>query len=450
MPRTLFMLACAAAAALACGAARAAAPATVVFSNVRVVPMDRDRELDGRDVEVRGGRIRAVTPHRDRAWPTGAVVVNGRGRYLLPGLCDLHVHTQFGDAEQLKLYLLHGVTTVLNLSGTPELLQWRRRIAAGDLVGPTFYTTGAILDGDPPTNASHQVVRDRAAAMAAVHAQADSGYDFIKPYSALSESSYFGIVDQAKRDHIRLVGHVSWNVGVERTVAAGQDAIAHVEELYRYFVDRHKKPPPDTQPDPARLPALARLLRDHGTWVITTLSANTNILAQATALDSVLSLPDTVDVPASYRAECRTDDGYAHRGPDWVLQNRIMVPFLYRIAGALHAAHVRLLAGTDATNPIQVPGVSLHEELLDLVAAGLTPYEALVTATRNPAAFLRRPRAGTIAAGMAADLVLLDADPLVDVRNTDRIAGVMHDGVWWDRPALDAMEHDVVAHMAQE
>jgi hypothetical protein len=319
------------------------------------------------------------------------------------------------------------------------------------MTGPNFYTAGPILDGDPPTNRGHTIVRDRAAAEKAVHEQAAAGYDFIKPYSALSEDAYFGIVDAARREHIRLVGHVSWNVGVERTVEARQDAIAHVEELYRYFVDRHRKPPADTRPDPARIAILAKLIRERGVWVVTTLSSNTNILDQATRLDSVLARPEMRFLPASYLAEARTEDPYAKRDSGWVLQNRIMVPFLFRIAAGLRAAGVPMLAGTDATNPIQVPGVSLHEELAELVESGMTPYDALVTTTRNPAVFLRRAgEAGTVERGRRAELLLLDANPLDDIHNTTRIAGVMLHGRWWDRAALDTLTQEVVAHMAAQ
>ena len=245
---------------------------------------------------------------------------------------------------------------------------------------------------------------------------------------------------------------MSWNVGVQKTVEARQDAIAHIEELYRYFVDRHRKPPADTRPDTTRIAALAKLLRERGVWVITTLSANTNILGQATRLDSVLALPEMRFVPASILAECRAGaDPYANRGDDWVLQNRIMVPFLFQLAAGLRAAGVPMVSGTDATNPMQVPGVSLHEELVELVRSGMTPYEALVTSTRNPAVFLRRANvAGTIARGKRAELVLLDANPLADIRNTARIAGVMLHGHWWDRDAIEATEQEFAARVAKQ
>jgi len=423
----------------------------VVFSNVHVVPMDRERVLDAQDVVVGAGTIRSLSPHVAHTWPKDTLIIDGTGKYLIPGLSDLHVHMNFGDSEQLKLYVVHGVTTVLNLSGTPELLNWRKRIATGEMIGPNFYTSGPILDGDPPTNRTHVIVRNREEAERCVHEQAAAGYDFIKPYSALSQDAFLGIVEAARRERIRLVGHVPWNVGVQKTVEAGQDAIAHIEELYRYFVDRHQKLPANTRPDPAKIPVLGRLLRQHGVWVITTLSANSNILEQATHLPALLQRPEMSFVPASYLAECRTDDPYAKRGDEWVLQNKIMVPFLYRITGGLHDARVPMIAGTDATNPIQVPGVSLHEELADLVKAGLTPYEALLTSTRNPAEFLGRAKiAGTIAPSMRAELVLLHGNPLDDVRNTTKVVGVMVQGRWLNHATLETMKKELEIHFAHE
>ena len=427
------------------------ADSTVVFSNVHVIPMDREHVLDARDVVVRNGVIRAIESHHDRTWPPDTRVVDGTGRFLIPGLNDLHVHTQFGDERQLELYVANGVTTVLNLSGTPQILAWKRRIDRGELLGPNLYSSGPILDGDPPTNPTHAIVHDRTEAERAVREQVAVGYDFIKPYSALSEDAYFGIVEAAHESNIRLVGHVSWNVGVERTIDADQSAIAHVEELYRHFVDRHRKPPPDTRPDSTRIRALAKRLHAHDVWVITTLSSNTNILDQATRLEDVLQRPEMVYVPASYLAECRTGDPYAARGADWVQQNRIMVPFLFRIVAGLREGGVRMIAGTDATNPIQVPGVSLHEELAELVQAGLTPYQALWTSTRNPALFLGRGKvAGAITPGRFAELVLLDANPLDDIRNTTRIAGVMLHGNWFDHERIEAMKREIVEHMARQ
>lgn len=322
------------------------APGTLVFEDVTVIPMDKEETLPHRDVLVQGGTIRSVDQHQpQRRWPVNSIVVAGAGEYLLPGFSDMHIHTYFGDEQQLGLYVLNGITTVLNLSGSPKLLGWKAKIASREILGPTFYTSGPILDGDPPTDPSHVVVKNRAEAEMEVDEQARQGYDFIKPYSGLSLDAYEGIIDAARRNHIRLVGHVSWNVGVQRTIDSGQDAIAHVEELYRSFVDRHLKGPPDARPDPKTIPALAKELRQHNVWVITTLSANTNILKQATNLNDLIYSPEAKFIPKTYLDECKTDDPYAKRSSDWVLENQIMVPFLLKLAAGLRTAGVNLMAG---------------------------------------------------------------------------------------------------------
>jgi len=427
-------------------------PDTLVFDDVTVLPMDKEETLPHRDVLVKGGIIRSVDEHQPRRrWPVNSLVVAGAGKYLLPGFSDMHIHTHFGDEWQLKLYIVNGITTVLNLSGSPKLLDWKAKIASREILGPTFYTSGPILDGDPPTNQSHTVVKNRAEAERQVDEQARQGYDFIKPYSALSRDAYEGIVYAARRNHIRLVGHVSWNVGVERTIDSGQDAIAHLEELYRFFVDRHLKLPPDTQPDPNRIPALAKELREHNVWVITTLSANMNILKQATSLQDLVHSPEAKFIPKTYLDECKTDDPYSKRSSDWVLENKIMVPFLLKLAASLQAAEVHLMAGTDATNPMQIPGFSLHDELEQLVQSGFTPYEALVTATRNPQIFLHRfQEVGSVTPGKVADLVLLDGNPLESITNARKIAGVVIRGQWFDRGQLEKIKQDLVAHFATE
>jgi len=427
-------------------------PDVLVIRNVTVVPMDKAGTLPHRDVLVQGGMIRGVDRHRpQRRWPAQASVIDGTGKYLLPGFSDMHIHTYFGDEQQLKLYVVNGITTVLNLSGNPQRLGWKQKIASGEILGPAFYTSGPIVDGNPPTNSSHVAVNNRREAEKEVDEQARQGYDFIKPYSALSPDAYRGIIDAAKRDHIRLVGHVPWSIGVQGTIDASQDAIAHIEELYSYFVNRHLKLPPDTQPDPTKIARLAGSLRDHNISVITTLSANANILKQATDLNQVLDSPETKFIPRTNLDECRRDDPFANRSSDWVLENKIMVPFLFKIAAGLQAAGVRMMAGTDATNPMMVPGFSLHDELEQLVQAGLTPFEALVTTTRNPQLFLGRfQETGTVTRGKSADLVLLEGNPLESISNTRRIAGVVIRGRWLDHRQLEAIKRELVAHFAAE
>ena len=420
----------------------------VLFRQVNVIPMTSEQILRGRDVLVENGIIKSIS--RQRIKPDSQTeVIDARGKFLIPGLCDMHIHTEFGDEQQLHLYVVYGVTTILDLNGSGRDLSWRDRVVKGELLGPTLFVSGQILDGDPKRT-DHVFVKDREAGLAIVKQQADAGYDFIKPYSNLSPEAYSGIVEGAHQQHIRLVGHVPKKVGVLNVIRAKQDAIAHYEELYRFFVDRSKDPW-DKKPDPSKIPDLTRELLDNQIWVISTLSAMTNILDQATDLPSFLARPEMRYVPASYMKDYQSDPGsYPKRGEQWLKQNQIMVPFLFQLAGALNKGGVPLMAGTDATNPIQIPGLSIHDELETLVKAGLSPYQALVAATSAPARFLKR-NAGTIEEGRIADLVLLDGNPLSKIENSRHVRGVLLRGsVWLDQHSLEQLDSGFIQHSKGE
>ena len=420
----------------------------VLFRQANVIAMTNEQVLQGRDVLVENGVIKSISTRRLKV-DSQTQVVNARGKFLIPGLCDMHIHTSFGDEQQLRLYVINGVTTILDLNGSERDLKWRGRLAAGELLGPTLYVSGQILDGDPKRT-DHVFVRDREAALAIVKQQAQAGYDFVKPYSNLSPEAYYGIVEAARHEHIRLVGHVPKKVGVVNVIRAKQDAIAHYEELYRFFVDRSKDPW-DKKPDPSKIPDLTRELLENQVWVISTLSAMTDILDQATDLQSFLARPEMRYVPASYMKDYQSDPGsYPKRGEQWLKQNQIMVPFLFQLAGELNKSGVPLMAGTDATNPIQIPGLSMHDELETLVKAGLSPYQALVAATSAPARFLKR-NAGTIEEGRIADLVLLDANPLRDIKSSRKIHGVLvHGSMWLDQASIQRLDRELVEHLKPE
>jgi len=420
----------------------------VLFRQANVIPMTEERVLQGQDVLIENGVIKAISSRRLKPDST-TQVIEARGKFLIPGLCDMHIHTDFGDEQQMRLYVTHGVTTVLDLNGSERDLKWRERMAKGELLGPTLYVSGKILDGDPKRT-DHVFVKDREAALAIVKQQAQAGYDFLKPYSNLSPEAYYAIVEAARQEHIRLVGHVPKKVGVLSVIRAKQDAIAHYEELYRFFVDRSKDPW-DKKPDPNRIPDLTRELLDNHVWVISTLSAMTNILDQATDPQSFLARPEMRYVPASYMRDYQSDaDSYPKRGEQWLAQNKIMVPFLFQLAGELNKGGMPLMAGTDATNPIQIPGLSLHDELETLVKAGLCPYQALVAATRAPAQFLKR-NAGTIEQGRIADLVLLDGNPLSEIENSRKVRGVLLAGeMWLDQTSLEHLDAEFIEHSKTE
>ncbi|HZX29582.1 MAG TPA: amidohydrolase family protein [Telluria sp.] len=403
----------------------------VAFVDVNVVPMDRERVLAHQTVVVDAGVIQTLGPAAKVRIPAGALRVRASGKYLMPGLYDMHVH--LANTTELPLYLVNGVTTVLNLSGTPAHLAWRRRVAEGALLGPRIFSTGpAMMQPRSATDAVAEVKRVAAA-----------GYDGVKVYSQVSQAEFPALVAQAKESGLLLVGHVPWEVGLDRTLQAGQ-AIAHAEELlYSAFNPGPKGASiAGVRMDEARVDAVARQVASARVYLMPTLIAFHDVERQAVELPAFLQDPHLAYLPQWIRASLQPGvNRYDNRYSPLELQVlRDGVPFLRKLTGALQAAGVPLLAGTDGTVIGPVAGFSLHEELRELVAAGLTPYQALRSATANPAAFLREgERAGAVAPGRRADLVLLDADPLRDVANAARIRGVLTGGRWLERRRLDAL-----------
>ena len=421
------------------GDSRAAKPSgagvVLAFVDVNVVPMDGERVLAGQTVVVRDGRIAELGPAMRVKAPRGALVVDGRGKYLMPGLIDTHVHLRNYDeadtAALLKLYVARGVTTVLNLSGTPRHLELRARVLKGELFGPTIYTSGPFISnatGSSPT--PEEVER-------AVAEQKRAGYDLIKIHGDFTREAYARLFVAARREGLRVVGHAPRNLGPEVMSEERQDVVAHAEE---YLYDKNSSSR-DYAKVEQRIPELARATAAAGTWLIPNLTAYKNIGRQAFDIEGVVRRPEMKYVPPAIAASWgpATNPYYA-RFKDLPADGfwaRYRV--LEKLTKGFHAAGVRLLAGTDAMNPSVVPGYSLHDELHDLVAAGLTPYEAVRAATANPGEFLGGGEFGVVAAGKRADLLLVEGDPLADVGHASRLAGVVLRGRWLPAAELRAM-----------
>lgn len=436
--------------------ATATAGATLAIVGATVLPMTAaDAELRDATVLVRDGRIVAVGPAAEVAVPAGAERVDGRGRFLVPGLVDAHVHLEYGDDPAiLALFVASGVTTVRSMDGRPHVLDWRARTASGALVGPRIVTAGPILDGDPPTRDDNMVVRDAAAAESLVRAQADAGYDLVKVYDALSPAAYAGVVAAARARGLPVVGHVPNAVRVDGALAAGQRSLEHLAELgpaleaadspFRgrwHWAKRYVAMPIDT----LRADTLARRIAAAGAWVVPTLAQAHRELAPAESLAAWRLAPEMAFIPEPGRAiwDAQLRDATSRMdADDWALvaagrANRAAV------VRRLHAAGVRLAVGTDTPNPFLVPGASLHEELALLVAAGLPPAAALRMATAEGAALLGLADAGTIAVGRRADLVLVAADPRADVGALREPVGVVLGGRWHAGDALRSARRTV-------
>ncbi len=413
-----------------------AAGDVTAFVGVDVIPMTADAVLRDRTVIVENGRIAAIGAAGDVRIPDGARVIHANGRYLIPGLTDAHVHLY--SRPELALYLANGVTTVVNLNGRPAHLLWREEIRGGRALGPAIFSAG-------PTFMSRTSPEDAARS---VREQAAAGYDAVKIYNQVGSEELGPLVAEAKKKNLLLIGHVAREPGFEATLRAGV-SIAHAEEIvYTFFNPKKDDAFESIVFDETRIPATARMTASAGVFVVPTLSTFHDIVRQATDLRAYLRNPELAYLAPPLRAglEPGTNRYDGRYSPTEIEQLRRALPFQRKLVKALAAAGVPLLAGTDATSIGPVAGFSIHEELAELTESGLTPRQALETATTNPTRFLRRAKeSGTIEAGKRADLVLLGADPLSDIRNTRKIEGVMRDGVWLDAAALRKMTDAVPA-----
>lgn len=418
-------------------------PTGVAITDVTLVPLDDERLVPHQTVLVQDGVIAGVGPADSVPVPPKATRVNGAGRFLIPGLADMHVH--LFDSDDMLLYLAHGVTTIRNLGGygaADSILEIRRQVAAGERLGPTIFTSGNWLDGDPPYRSINTVLRTPADARAEVRREKRLGYDFVKVYVNLSPDVYAEILRTAKAERIPVTGHVPGPVGVDAVLAGGQVAVDHVANL---ALGAAQEPPA----------ALAKRVHGAGVAVTTTLVMVRIAAAMRGAperLDSMLARPEARWVSKETREFWR-------RSPFVRLPRDGWGDALYSAASeltrALEAGHVQLMAGTDAGLWGNVPGASLIAELELLVSAGLTPYQALRAATVEPARFLERTvpgsrQPGAIAVGNRADLVLLDADPLRDIHAVKHRAGVMVRGRWLGAERLHGMLDSLTAAQRAE
>ena len=427
----------------------------VAFINVNVVPMDTERVLAGQTVIVKDGRIAEMGAAEQIKVPTGAVRVDGRGKYLMPGLADMHVHLQGSDEQtdtaMLQLFVANGVTTVLNLYGSPRHLELRERARRGALLSPQIYTSGPfIANAGAPATSPEEVER-------AVIEQKQAGYDLIKIHGDFSREAYHRLFEVARRAGLRVVGHAPRTLGVEAMCSERQDAVAHAEEyIYAYFY--FKRDPALANADQetrlryvaeqeSKIPAVAQATAKAGMWVIPTLTVYRGIGLQVDNIDAVLSRPETKYLPPNLASRFAPENNtYLKRfKKDTAKVFLAQADLLTKLVKGMREAGVRMLAGTDAPVPSMVPGFSLHDELRELTAASLTPYEALRTATANAAEFLGQNEFGIVAVGKRADLVLVDGDPLKDVNNAARRSGVMVQGRWFTETELHRMLDSLVA-----
>lgn len=418
-------------------------PEAVAFVDVNVVPMDSERILTDQTVVVRGESIETIGPSATTPIPDGAFRIEGRGRYLVPGLADMHVHTTSGTFAHLRndfvSWMAHGVTTLRVMWGSPGVLAERARIENGDVLGPTLLVASAGIDGPggpwetfTPSVSTAEEARQRTAEHVA------AGYDYIKVYNELDRASYDAIVEEAAASDVPVVGHVPWRVGLERVQDAGQSTSEHFIGIRREAASVFD----GGELDMARVAEVVARSSAAGLTHTPTITVDALSRSQATAIQTGWEIryisPGMRDFFAT---------GYHHGFEDGVAEREHRNH--RRMIAAIRDAGGGLLIGTDAGFGWILPGSSIHDELASFEQAGLSPFEVLRAATSDAAAVAgREGEFGRVAEGMRADLVLVARNPLVEVAALREASGTMVRGRWLSRGTLAAMREAVAAEYA--
>src|SRR6516164_541917 len=431
---------------------------TVVITDVNIVDVRTGAVLPEQTVVIDKGRILAVGSRKQTRYPRNApVVINGKGFYLVPGLWDMHVHLVFGDwfprAQEisLPLFVANGVTGVRDMGSELGAIQiWRNEIEGQRLIGPRIMTSGPMLDGPKPRFPSSIAIATPEDARRAVDNLKQAGSDFIKFQSLIPRDAVFAAVEEARKQEIPFAGHVPDSVRASEMSNAGMHSFEHLIGIFEgsspledAFLQGGKGETKFLETyDPARAAELAALLAKNQTWQCPTLvwERGGNLLDEADFSKDARAKY----VPAYWKQQTWktfSEQVEAEFQGDTLETRKKFLDRELEVVQLLHKAGVPFLAGTDTPPGVYIfPGFSLHEELQRFVAAGFTPLEALQTATINPTRFFgMEDQLGTVAMGKMADLVLLDANPLAEIGNTQKIAAVIVNGRYFSRDDLQRM-----------
>ena len=434
------------------------ATGTVAFVNVNVIPMDKERVMRDQTVIVRDGVVSEIGDAKRIRIPAGAQRIDGKGKFLIPGLSDMHVHLfsddEFPDAlaeDEFRVMLAHGVTTIRLMMGTPEQLVLRAKSARGEILAPTIYAASPQFVGKKSSNA--YVVSTETEAREAVRKAKNDGYDYLKITTNLTPEVYEAIVAEASKQNIRVVGHAdSRSIGLKRALKARQQ-IEHLDSYLEALL-------PETSPvkgsvsdiylynpknwesldyiDESKIPELARMTVQANPFVTPTLHLFKFTFGKGRTEESFRAQPDlrfypqkTIDLWMGVSKKYLSTAAPVEKREKYIRLRNQLVKAIYDAGG-------RVMAGSDTPEWLMLYGHTLHLELIDLRDAGLSNYAALEAATRNPASFFGTiDRTGTIEKGKRADLVLLDANPLDDIANTQKRAGVMLKGKYFSQSEMN-------------
>ena len=446
-------------------------PPPAAFTNVNVLSMDTPGALLRQTVLVNNGRIQSIAPRQGSSVPPNAVLIDCPGCFLMPGLADMHVHIRSQD--DLTLMVANGVTFVRNMDGTRTVLSLREQIRSGHILGPTITTTGPIMDGASEESLVREPATTPEIARAMVRRDHAAGYDSVKVYHFLRADVFYAIADEARKLGIQFSGHVPYSVPVEEAMRAGMASIEHlkgfnvvtVADDYTLGVGFRAKEKMELGMklasgelgleqafDRRKMQHLATLAAQLNVWNTPTLQALTNVsLTRAETIER-FKRPEMRFVSKTMMPEWMPDKAFRSRGfnDEQLSGFAFLLKVDYLQVDALNKAGAGILAGSDSSLPVvddagaviagvpfMLPGFGLLDELTLLHAAGLTNEEVLRCATRNAAEFLHeRGEFGSVTAGSRADLLLLKADPRVDLAALRTPVGVMLRGAWFPQAHL--------------
>jgi len=421
--------------------------AQTAFVGVNVVSVENGAIVEDQTVIIEDGLITVMGPKESTSPAIDAKLIDGTGKFLMPGLADMHIHflnQDFMNAllkkddpiqpieNMLYLYLANGVTTVRVMAGFPEILELRDAIERGDVLGPRLIVTTPLLDGAKPIwfpPLGYPVTTADAARQTVQDAKKD-GYDMIKVYTLLPRDAYDAIIDEAKKVGLKVVGHVPVAVGLEHALESGQNEITHAEEYWRFTRDYSDEV----------IGKFTSMTAKSGAWYSPTMTTYNDQMSDG---ESVMNRPENryldpvildfwkTRVPPTMKTEKAKEM--------WAKRVNVLKDFMFRLVKGMYDAGVPLMTGTDALNPMAMPGFALHRELALFVETGIPIADTLRAATTNPAKFMSESDEwGSIASGRRADLVLLNANPLEDIGNTKTIDGVMIRGQWLEDDTIQA------------
>ena len=438
---------------------REAPDAVTAITSVNVRPKNIDTLMQNQTVLIKEGKIAAVGPSDLVTIPEEAMVIDGSGKYLIPGLSEMHAHIP-GDQngmeiveETLFLYLSNGITTIRGMLGRPFHLELKKQVANNEVLSPRIFTSGPSLNG--------RSVKTVEEAREKVIAYKEDGYDFLKMHPGIKLEVFNEIVKTANQVDIPFAGHVSNLVGIRRSIEAKYASIDHIDGYLEGLVSESEAVDPSQNgffgynftdlANEEMLPELTRMTKDAGVWVVPTQSLMERWagpippqeLAEGEEMKYVSK--EILDSWVKRKVEFQGNSSYnLEKASRFNLVRR-------KIIKALHEEGVGILLGSDAPQIFNVPGFSIQHELYYMVESGLSPFETLKSGTINPAIYFdMEGQFGTVTEGAAADLILLNSNPLEDIINVSDKSGVMVRGKWLSQEEISERLNQIAAKYAEE